>query len=264
MAPAPRALTRAVVCPPCRSVAQGLTAAGLGAPDLDLALEQHRRYCEALELCGLALTRLPADDRFPDSTFVEDVAVVTAAGAVLTRPGAESRRGEVAAAREALLGLVPLLGEIVAPGRLDGGDVCEVDDGFWIGLSRRTDAEGARQFAEIVGRAGFQATAIELPVRRDLLHLRSGLASLGERRIAVVDAIAGAGAGALRGYEILHVVPSETYAANCIRVNDHVLIAAGFPEFAGTLARAGVPTLTLDVSEFRKMDGGLSCLSLRF
>jgi dimethylargininase len=259
---AARAFTRALVCPPGRSFAQGLTEAGLGAPDLDLALEQHRAYCDALERCGLALTRLPSDDRFPDSTFVEDVAVVTAAGAVITRPGAESRRGEVSATRAALQGLVPILGEIAAPGRLDGGDVCEADDGFWIGLSRRTNAEGARQFAEVVGRAGFQATTIELPARRDLLHLRSGLASLGDGRLAAVDAIAGA--EALRGYQILRVIPSETYAANCIRVNDHVLIAAGFPEFADTLARAGVPTLTLDVSEFRKMDGGLSCLSLRF
>jgi dimethylargininase len=253
---------RAIVRPPGSSFAHGLTAAGLGPPDAALALEQHERYCAALEHYGLALTRLPPDDRYPDSTFVEDVAVITSAGAVITRPGAESRRGEVPAMRAALGGLVPTLGEIVAPGTVDGGDVCEAEGRFFIGVSERTNDEGARQLVDLLGRAGLDATTLDVPAMPGLLHLKAGLAALGDGLLVAVDAFADD--AVFRGFEILRVAPTEAYAANCIRVNEHVLIAAGFPEFAATLARAGVSTITLDVSEFRKMDGGLSCLSLRF
>jgi dimethylargininase len=254
--------TRAIVCPPSRSFSQGLTAAGLGAPDLDLALEQHARYCEALELCGLELTRLPPDERFPDSTFVEDTAVVTPAGAIITRPGAESRRGEVPAVRDALERLVPLLGEIQAPGTLDGGDVCEVDGEYWIGLSGRTNREGARQLAELLARAGFATTMLDLSARPGMLHLKSGLAALGNRWL-VADYAALATVAPLQGHEMTFVTPKEAYAANCVRVNDHVLIASGYPRLAKALRNGRASIIALDVSEFRKMDGGLSCLSLR-
>jgi len=251
---------RAIVRPPGRSFPRGLTAAGLGAPDVDLALEQHARYCEALERCGLDLTRLAPDERFPDSTFVEDTAVVTPAGAILTRPGAESRRGEVPAVRDALARLVPLFGAIQAPGTLDGGDVCEVDGEYWIGLSERTNREGARQLAELLANAGFAATLLDLSAT-GMLHLKSGLAAIGRRLVMVYPLST---LVPLRGHEMTFVTPGEAYAANCVRVNDHVLIASGHPRFAKALARASVSVIPLDVSEFRKMDGGLSCLSLRF
>jgi dimethylargininase len=253
---------RAIVRPPGPSFPRGITAAGLGEPDLGLALEQHRRYCAALERCGLALTRLPPDHAHPDSTFVEDVAVLTPAGAVITRPGAESRRGEVAAVRTALEGLVSLLGEIQAPGTLEGGDVCEADDRFWIGVSQRTNPEGARQLTALLERAGIAAITIDIRATPGLLHLKSGLAALGDGRLLAIAALADA--EAFRGYDVLQVAAAEGYAANAVRVNDNVLIASGFPTIESSLVRAGLATIALDVSEFRKMDGGLSCLSLRF
>src|SRR5215210_5958759 len=127
--------THAIVRPPAASFADGLTSSGLGRPDLALALEQHEAYCQTLERLGLSLLRLPPDDEFPDSTFVEDAAIVTNKGAILTRPGAPSRAGEVTAMGKALERWFPELDRIEPPGTVDGGDVCEVGPHFFIGLS---------------------------------------------------------------------------------------------------------------------------------
>src|SRR6478752_2350201 len=140
--------TRAVVCPPAATFPDGITSSSLGPPDLALALAQHDAYCQALERFGVSLVRLPPDPRHPDSTFVEDTAVVTSRGAILTRPGAASRAGEVAAVRAVLGAWFPAPAEIAAPGTVDGGDVCEAGDHFFIGLSGRTNPEGAAQLTD--------------------------------------------------------------------------------------------------------------------
>src|SRR3954447_11357396 len=143
--------TRAIVRPPASSFAKGITSSDLGAPDLSLALEQHEAYCRTLERLGLALARLPGDAELPDSTFVEDAAIVTSKGAILTRPGAPSRAGEVTAMGAALAQWFPRLDRITPPGTLDGGDVCEAGDHFFIGVSHRTNPEGAAQLAKWLG-----------------------------------------------------------------------------------------------------------------
>jgi dimethylargininase len=254
--------TRAVVRPPGENFAGGLTTAGLGPPDLARAVEQHARYVEALSLCGLSVTSLPPDARFPDGCFVEDPAIVTPAGAVIARPGAESRRGETESIRAALSSLVPVVGTIEPPGTLDGGDVLEIEGRYAIGVSRRTDGEGARQLAAILGKLGFPATTIDLAGLPGLLHLKSGAASLGDGRVAAVAGLALH--PAFRPFEIVPVGDDEAYAANCIRVNEHVLLPRGFARLEAELRSSGYRTIVLDMSEFRKMDGGLSCLSLRF
>src|SRR6185436_13819922 len=124
--------------------------ASLGAPDLARARAQHERYCAALSELGLALVHLPPDERFPDSTFVEDAAVLTPGRAVITRPGAASRLGETEAVEEALRELFPRLERIEPPGTLDGGDVCEAGKTFFIGVSLRTNEDGARQLAALL------------------------------------------------------------------------------------------------------------------
>ena len=139
--------THALVRPPAASFADGLTSSGLGLPDLELALQQHDAYCRALGRLGLSLVSLPPDPRFPDSTFVEDAAIVTSRGAILTRPGAPSRAGEVAAVGAALERWFPELDRISPPGTVDGGDVCEAGEHFFIGLSQRTNEAGAAQLA---------------------------------------------------------------------------------------------------------------------
>jgi dimethylargininase len=254
--------TRAVVRPPPPGFAGGLTVIRDGPPDVALALTQHRCYCQSLTDCGLTLTALPTDPSYPDCCFVEDVAIVTARGAIATRPGAPSRRGEVDSIVESLRGWFPDMGRIAAPGTLDGGDVCEADGHFLIGLSGRTNEDGARQLARFLDSLGYSSSVMDIRCNRQLLHLKSGLSYIGDGRVVVVPEMSEL--EALRPYEIIVVADEERYAANCLRISEQVLIAAQHPRLAATLADLGCDTVPLDLSEFRKMDGSLTCLSLRF
>ncbi len=253
---------RAIVRPPTDNFAEGLTTVDLGVPDFARALEEHARYSEALERCGLLVTHLSPDPRYPDATFVEDTAILTPRGAVLTRPGAPERLGEAAAIEPALRCFFPGLPRIEPPGTVDGGDVCEAGDHFFIGISTRTNAEGARQLARHLAAWGYTSAEVDVRNVAGILHLKSGIAAIDDKRLVLMEALAGH--PAFRGYERLVVAPDETYAANCVRVNDALLVAAGFPRFEADVRRLGLETIVLDMSEFQKMDGGLSCLSLRF
>ncbi len=254
--------TRAIVRPPAASFAEGITVAGLGPPDVALALSQHAAYCDALTGLGLSLIRLPPDPAFPDSTFVEDTAIVTTRGAIVTRPGAATRAGEVGAVRAALAAHFPGLSGIEPPGTVDGGDVCQAGEHFFIGISQRTNAAGAEQLAAWLQSLGFSASTVDIRKVHGLLHLKSGIAWLGDRQLIVVEALAGQ--AGFRGYAQLVVGTELTYAANCVRVNDAVLVPAGYPQLARRIAALGHALVPLEMSEFRKMDGGLSCLSLRW
>lgn len=253
---------KAIVRPPCINFDQGITNAKLGAPDLNLALEQHHAYCRALEICGVSLVRMEPDPAFPDSTFVEDTAVLSRTRAILTRPGAETRRGEVPGIELLLAEHFERLDSIQPPGILDGGDVCQADDHYFIGISGRTNADGAQQLASFLARDGYSSSFVNLDSAGRLLHLKSGLAYLGDRRLVIAKELEGV--TSFKGYEIIFVDQDEIYAANCLKVNDFVLVAAGFPKIAARLTSLAYQVLTLEVSEFQKMDGGLSCLSLRF
>ena len=215
--------------------------------------------------CGNAdstLTTLDADLDHPDSTFVEDTAVLTARSAILTRPGARSREGEVAAMRPALRSFFPAMLEIEAPGTLDGGDICEADDRFFLGLSQRTNEEGARQLAAHLAREGYTSAVIDVRGMSSILHLKSGISYIGENTLVVMEEMADH--ELFEGYELIRVTEQESYAANCVRVNERVLVAAGYPMLTAELKARGFHPLELEMSEFQKMDGGLSCLSLRF
>ena len=229
--------------------------------DLDLALAQHRAYGRALESCGLRLVALEPDLAHPDSTFVEDAAVIVPGGAFLARPGAPSRRGEVDSIRRALEPLVARLAATEAPGTLDGGDVCEAGGHYFIGVSERTNPAGARQLADWLEAEGRTSTLVDIRGRQGLLHLKSGLAHLGGRRLAIAGALADH--PAFVGYEIVRVAAAESYGANCILVNERVLVPAGCPRLEAELRDLGHAVVAVEMSEFQKMDGGLSCLSLR-
>ncbi len=254
--------SRAIVRPPAASFAGGLTTAAEGPPDLCLAVLQHRAYCEALAACGLQLVELSPDAAHPDSCFVEDTAIVTPRGAVLTRPGAASRQGEVPAIEPALHEACGELARIESPGTVDGGDVCDADGHFLVGVSARTNEEGARQLARILEGWGYRATLVDIRGERGLLHLKSGISYLGDGLLVATPAAARL--PALAGFDVALTATGEDYAANCVAVNGRVLVAAGYPVLAATLAGRGLEVLPLEMSEFRKMDGGLSCLSLRF
>jgi len=257
-----RLFKNAFVRLPGENFADGLAHGDLGRPDLAKALRQHAAYCRALEDCGVRVTLLDPDLRHPDSTFVEDTAVLTEDFAVLTRPGADSRKGEVAAIRDTIARFFPLCHEITPPGTVDGGDICEAEDRFLIGISHRTNEEGARQLAKILAAGGFRSTNVDIRGMKSVLHLKSGIAYIGENHMVVMEEMAGH--DLFGRYERIRVTPAESYAANCVRVNDRVLLAKGYPLLQEELAKRGFDPLVLDMSEFQKMDGGLSCLSLRF
>lgn len=254
--------TRAIVRPPSANFACGLTSVDLGQANYELALDQHEAYCRALEDCGLNLIRMDADDRYPDSTFVEDTAVVTARGFVMTQPGAPGRLGEIEGVDEVLHNFFRFYYAIHGAGRLDGGDVCEAGDHFFVGVSRRTNEEGAAQLADFLDTMGYGSTLIDIRSLSNILHLKSGVAFLGGNRLAVIGELKDL--KQFSGYDLIEVEPAEAYAANSLLVNDRVLIPSGFPVLQQRLQGLGYETVALEMSEFQKMDGGLSCLSLRF
>ena len=253
----------AVVRPPARNFANGLTTVALGVPDVDLALTQHTAYCSALVRNGCTLVELLPDDRYPDSTFVEDTALVLPdRGAILTRPGAQSRAGEVHAMHDALIPFFLNAEHIVAPGTLDAGDVCEVGARAFIGVSHRTNVEGARQLSAWFARHDVSATTIDIRGIDGILHLKSGVTALDEHRLIVIDALYDH--PAFRTFDRVRSPRGEEYAANCVRVNDVIFVAHGYPQTHRLLLALRYRLEVLDMSEFAKMDGGLSCLSLRF
>lgn len=208
------------------------------------------------------MIRLSPDERHPDATFVEDVAIVTNRGAVITRPGAASRLGETTSIERELREYYSDLSRITEPGTLDGGDVCEAGDHFFIGISSRTNEAGASQLSDFLNTFGFSASLIDIRGLSNILHLKSGIAWVGDKRLVVIEALSRR--KEFSTYELVHVNSVEEYAANCVFLNDRVLVPAGFPGLKQQLEDLDYPTIALEMSEFQKMDGGLSCLSLRF
>ena len=190
------------------------------------------------------------------------MAVPTSKAAILMRPGASSRLGEVTSIRTVVEHLFRKRYEIKPPGTVDGGDICDAGSHFFIGVSQRTNEEGARQLNEILAAEGYTSSVVDIRGMHSILHLKSGIAYLNCRRLVVMEEMAGW--SDFQGYQLVRVPADESYACNCVMVNDHVLVPAGFPWLRSTLSELGYKAIVLNASEFRKMDGGLSCLSLRF
>ncbi len=238
--------------------ADGLTTAGLGIPDHALMLRQHAEYVAALRRLGVAVEVLDPLPGYPDAHFVEDVAVVTYDLAVLTRPGADSRRGEVAAI-EPFLGARRRLARIEEPGRLDGGDVMHVGRSYFVGLSERTNEEGAAQLCRILADEDF--SCVMVPVGEGL-HLKSGVNHAAWDTLLLTEDFIDL--PQFRDYDKILVPAEESYAANTLLLNGTILTPAGFPRTRAELQKLDLPVVELDMSEARKMDGGLTCLSLRY
>lgn len=249
---------QAVVRKPGANFGDGLTTSGMGAPDFKLMTAQHDAYVDALRALGLKVTVLAAEMAFPDAHFVEDAAVVTPDIAVITNPGAPARQGEEITIAPVLKDFRPIA-RIQAPGTLDGGDVLMVGSHFFIGISARTNPEGAGQLGRILERFGntWQTVAVG-----GGLHLKSGVNHVGGGTLLLTEAFNRM--DVFEGYEKLVLDPAETYAGNSLWVNDHLLVPQGFPDTLGKLEKLGLPIRQLDVSEVQKMDGGLTCLSIRF
>ncbi len=250
--------TRALCRRPGSDLAGGLTTSDLGEPDFTLACDQFERYVTTLKECGLDVTVLEALDGYPDAHFIEDTAVITPNVAVITRPGAAGRQGEQHSIAEALAAHRPLV-HIETPGALDGGDVLMIGTHFLIGVSDRTNEEGARQLGAALESHG--NTWQTVPVAAGL-HFKSSVNLVGPNTLLVTEGFAGR--GELAGLEQITIPSGEEYAANTLLINERLIMPAGYPETRRMLEVLDLPITELDTSEFRKMDGGLTCLSLRF
>lgn len=251
-----------IVRRPCKAMVDGITSAPeLGKPDYDLACKQHDDYIEALKKCGVEVTILEKDERYPDSCFVEDPAVLTKHCAIITNPGAASRNGE----KDEIIGAVrkfypeDKIEYIKAPGTLEGGDVMMVGDHFYVGRSARTNEEGIRQFIEILEKYGLTGSEVTL---EEVLHLKTGVNYIENNNMLVSGEFITK--PDFEKYNKIIVPEEEAYGANCIWVNDKVIVAEGYPTVEKAVRDCGYEVLIVDTSEYRKLDGGLSCLSLRF
>jgi dimethylargininase len=251
--------TKAIARRPDKNFAQGLTTfVSAEAPQYELLCKQHETYLETLQSCGLEMTVLDPLPGFPDAYFVEDTAVVTPDIAIITNPGAKARNGEKNF-------MAPVLAEfrkierIQAPGTVDGGDVLQVGNHFFIGLSERTNKAGATQLGRVLESFGNTWTTIEVEAG---LHFKSSVNYVGKNTLLVTADFAEH--AALSGYNKVVLDDGEAYAANTLLVNGRLLMPAGFPGTHKQLEVLGCEIIELETSEIQKMDGGLTCMSIRF
>lgn len=224
--------------------------------DLPRAVRQHQQYVSALAEAGCAIHRLPAAPELPDGVFVEDTALVLEELAVITRPGAASRRPEtesVAAALESHR----TLRRISGPGTLDGGDVLRSGRSLFVGLSGRTTAAGAAELARVVAPEGYQVRIV--PVH-GCLHLKSAVTEVGDATLLInpewVDP------ENFEGFRLIPVDPGETFAANALRIGPLVIHAAAFPRTTQRLRAGGFEVREIEADELAKAEGGVTCCSL--
>jgi len=250
---------KAIVRTPGKSMINGLTTAELGLPNYEKALIQHKKYIKALDECGLEVIVLEESEQYPDSTFIEDVALLTRNLAIITKPGVKSRRGETTKIKKILRGFYTNIEEVREPGTIEGGDIMMVGSHFYIGLSERTNESGAKQVIKYLEKYGMSGSVIRL---EKMFHLKTGVAYLEHNNLVASGELLTK--EEFQKFNILKIEEDESYAANCIWINDRVLIPKGYPKARETIEGAGYMIKEVDVSEFRKLDGGLSCLSLRF
>lgn len=226
--------------------------------DLAKARLQHRAYEQLLERCGARVISLPAEPDLPDSMFVEDPAVVLDEMAVILPLGTQKRRTEAASLAKTL-SQFRHLEYVELPGTVEGGDVLRVGRKLFVGLSRRTNEEGIRQFASIVGRYGYEVQPVSV---KGCLHLKSAVTFLG--RNTLLANRTWFDTAPLAGFEWIDVAPDESHAANALAVGEKVIFPASFPRTRVRLETGGFHIESLDISELQKAESGLTCSSLLF
>lgn len=255
--------TKAITKKPCRTLIDGISTAqfGEGTPVYEDAVKQHNKYVETLQSLGLEVTVLEADDRYPDSCFVEDPAIVMEKCAVITNPARDSRNGEKLEILEPIKKFYDgsQIFHIEAPGTIEGGDVMQVGNHFYVGISDRTNEEGARQFDEIVSKFGYTTSTV--PVTEGL-HLKDFVIYLDNKNILVTSIMNDE--PAFKDFNRFVIEPDELYAINSLYINGTVLVPKGYPKTLKIIEDLGYPVILVDTGEFRKIDGSLTCLSLRF
>ncbi len=250
--------TQVITRLPALNCAHGETTSHDGTPDGAQTRQQFFRYIEALVERGLRVTLLPAEPDYPDAHFVEDPAVIIPELAIITHPGAESRQGEEVTLATELAKYRPLY-RMSDRGHLDGGDVLLIDKQFFIGLTRRTNQTAIDEFTAVVAPLGYQVTAVRVDAG---LHLKSVVNYIGNDTLLLTAAYAGLPEFA--GYQHIVIPDEEAYAGNTLLINGTLITPAGYPVTLEKIKALGLPVVILETSEFRKMDGSLTCLSLRF
>ncbi len=250
----------AIVRLPSKSVAKGLRAGGGDDPAYQGVLSEHEAYVAALSAAGVDVTVLPALEDYPDALFVEDPALVFSEGAILLRPGAASRAGEVGeivlVLRDHFTTVLDLSGE----GFVDGGDILTTPDKVMIGLSSRTDRAGAKALQQCLERFGRASEVVETPA--DVLHFKTDCSLLDEETILATERLAKS--GVFDGFDVVLTPKGEEAAANALRVNDTLMVGADFPQTIDLLGARGYTVVPLKTTEIGKIDAGLSCMSLRW
>lgn len=252
--------SRAITRRPAASIIDGLRAEDTGSPSLAGMLAAHQAYVVALKSTGAEVIELDPLEAFPDAVFVEDTALCLPQGAILMRPGAPSRMGEVAHMAPVLRDCYDDLREIKGPGHIEGGDILVTGREVLVGRSDRTDAAGVAELAEIVGEWGHSLREVFTPA--GVLHFKTDCSLMDAETILSTKRLSAS--GCFDGYKVLDVAEGEEAAANAIRFNNLVLFPAGFPRTAEMLSNAGYEVVEIDNSDCAKLDGGMSCLSLRF
>lgn len=252
--------SRAIIRKPAASITDGLRAVDTGPPDLARMTAAHDAYAATLRETGAEVFELPALPAYPDSVFVEDTALCLPQGAILMRPGAPTRVGEVSEMGPVLYNLYKDVREIKGPGTIEGGDILVTSREILVGLSDRTDQAGVDELAELVRDWGYTVRTIKIP--SDVLHFKTDCSLLDTDTILSTQRLAASGCFA--DYNVIYTAPNEEAAANAIRYNQFVVMAAGFPNTAKRLRDRGYAVREIDNTDCAKLDGGMSCLSLRF
>jgi dimethylargininase len=253
--------THAIARRPAASITRGLRAVDTGNPDLSVMQAHHADYVAALRSTGASVLELDPIEAYPDSVFVEDTALCLPEGAVIMRPGAPSRLGEAA---EMMPHLEALYGQVLRiKGKesfIEGGDILMTETEILVGRSARTNAAGISELAALVAPWGQSVREVTTPP--GVLHFKTDCSLLDEETVLSTERLAAS--GCFDGYRVIHTMPGEEACANAIRFNGLVIMPAGFPATHDRLDKAGYRVVEVGNSECAKLDGGMSCLSLRF
>jgi dimethylargininase len=224
--------------------------------DLDLARAQHRAYGKALQELGCKLIELPAEENLPDSVFVEDTALILPEVAVITRPGADSRKPETESIIRALAPLIDLV-HVSEPATVDGGDVLVLGKRIFVGLSTRSNRESIDQLNEMLDGYGYTVTGVAL---HNCLHLKSAVTHVDDNTLLInkkwVDA------SHFDDFALIEVDPSEPSAANCLPIGESIIFPTAFPKTRAKLEARGYKIAPVEVSELAKAEGAVTCCSL--
>lgn len=249
-----------IVRPPAKSMVKGLRRDFTGDPDYEKALEQHKKYVETLESLGMVVDVLPIVEDYPDSCFVEDVAVVTEKMAIVTNPATEARNGEKEYIVDALKKYYPEEHiHFITEGFCEGGDIIRAEDHFYLGNTERSNEAGRKQFISILEDYGYTGSVVDtdngLHIGSDMMYIKNN------NMVLTGDLVDNP---AFDQYNKIIIPEDEAYAANCMWINGTVIMAEGYPKAIQMVKDLGYKVITLNNSEFKKIDGSLTCLSLRF